>query len=80
MRPSQEDTVVIHTNSIDNVNWRHVREHKSRCVGVGGVCIRVIACVARSSHSVSQRDMGICAVFDGHRGYGVVGVCARASV
>lgn len=50
MRPTQEDTVVIHTNSIENVGWRAVREFKS---------------TTSSGSSASLRDMGICAVFDG---------------
>ena len=52
MRPTQEDTVVIHTNSIANIDWRTVREFKSTTNSSGG----------------SLRDMGIVAVFDGHRG------------
>lgn len=50
MRPSQEDTIVIHTNAIENVSeWRALRENKIK---------------AKSA----PRDMGVVAVFDGHRG------------
>jgi Leucine-rich repeat (LRR) protein/serine/threonine protein phosphatase PrpC len=55
MRPTQEDTLVLHTNALSNLNWKQVDAKKAA------------AAAAKGKHS---RDMGICAVFDGHRGSG----------
>eukprot|EP01108_Squamamoeba_japonica_P008948 TRINITY_DN813_c0_g3_i1.p1 TRINITY_DN813_c0_g3~~TRINITY_DN813_c0_g3_i1.p1 ORF type:complete len:565 (+),score=412.98 TRINITY_DN813_c0_g3_i1:154-1848(+) len=65
MRPTQEDTVVLHTNAVKHLDWKHTNDKA------------FAKAVAKGRHT---RDMGICAVFDGHRGAGAAEYAAKHMV
>jgi serine/threonine protein phosphatase PrpC len=64
MRPTQEDTLVLHTNALKHLNWKQADGKKAPAAAAAAAAA---AAPAKGKHS---RDMGICAIFDGHRGSG----------